>query len=89
MNVLIEERHNHSENFIKVKVSRRTQNVEIYLANEGSGPACFSTDLGNIFGSNVGDEFGVMLRRKGPHEPECAPDIVGIHSLLIYTDLIE
>ena len=28
MNILIQERHSHSENCIKVKVSRRTQKVE-------------------------------------------------------------
>ena len=65
MNILIQKRHNHSENCIKVKVSRRTQEVEICLANEGSGLAVFSTDLGHIFGSNVANEFGVMLRGKG------------------------
>ena len=74
---------------MKVKVSRRTQKVGIYLANEGSGLAFFSTDLGLIFGSNVGNEFGVMLRGKRPHKPEFAYDIVRIHSLMIYTDLIE
>ena len=88
-NILIQERHNHSEKCIKVKVFRRTQKVEIYFANEGSGLAFFNTDLGHIFGINVGDEFGVMLRGKGPHEPEFAHDIVRIHSLMIYTDLIE
>ena len=88
MNILIQERHNHSENCIKLKFSRRRQKVEIYLANEESGLAFFSTDLGH-FGSNVGDDFGVMLRRKGPHKPEFAYDIVRIHSLMIYTDLIE
>ena len=89
MNTLIQERHNHSENCVTVKVSRRTQKVEIYLANEGSGLAFFSTDLGNLFGSNFGNEFGVMLRGKGPHKPKFAYDIVRIHSLMIYTDLIE
>ena len=89
MNILIQERHNQSENCIKVKVSRRTQKVEIYLANEGSGLAFFSTDLGHVFGSNAGNEFGVLLRGKGPHKPEFAYDIVRIHSLMIYTDLIE
>ena len=88
MNNLIQEKHNHTEKCIKVKVSRRTQKVEIYLANEESGLAFFSTDLGQIFGSNVGSEFGVMLRGKGPHKPEFAYDIVRIHSLMIYTDLI-
>ena len=30
-----------------------------------------------------------MLRRKGPHKPEIAYDIVRILSLMIYTELIE
>ena len=89
MNILIQERHNHSENCIKVKVSRKTQKVEIYLANEASGLAFFSTDLGHIFGSNNGNGFGVMLRGKGPHKPEFAYDIVRIHSLMICTNQIE
>ena len=89
MNILIQERHNHSENCIKVKVSRKTQKVEIYLANEASRLAFFSTDLGHIFRSNVGNEFGVMLRGQGPHKPEFAYDIVRIYFLMIYNDLIE
>ena len=89
MNILIQERHNHSENCIKVKLSRKTQKVEIYLANEASGLAFFSTDLGHIFGSNVGNECGVLSRGRSPHKPKFAYDIVRIHSLMIYTDLIE
>ena len=89
MNILIQERHNHSENCIKVKVSRRTQKIDIYFSNERSGLGFFSTDLGQIFGSNVGNEYGVMLRGKGPHKPEFAYDIARKHSLMIYTDLIE
>ena len=69
MNTLIQEKHNHSENCIAVKVSRRTQKCEIGLANERSGLAIFSTDLGHIFGSNVGTAFGVILRGKGPSKP--------------------
>ena len=46
-------------------------------------------DLGHILGSNVGNEFGVMLRGKGPHKPDFAYDVGRIHSLMIYTDLIE
>ena len=88
MKALIQERHNHNEIGITVKVSRRMQKVEIYLANEVSGLAFYSTDLGHIFGSNVGNEFGVMLRRKGPHKAEFAYYIVRIHSLMIWTDVI-
>ena len=70
-------------------MSRRTQKVEIYLAIERSGLAFFSTDQEDIFGSNVGHEFGVMLRGNGPHKPQIACDFVRKHSLMIYTDLIE
>ena len=89
MNSLIQERHYHSVNCITVKVFRRMQKVEIYLAIEKSGLAFFVTDLGHIFGSNVGKEFRVTLRGKRRHKPEFACDIVRIHSLMIYTELIE
>ena len=42
-----------------------------------------------FLGSNVGNEFGVMLRGKGPHKPEFVFDLVRIHSLKIHKDLIE
>ena len=70
-------------------MSRRTQKNDIDLANDGSGLAFFSTDLGHIFGSKVGNEIGVMLREKGHHKPEFVYEIVRIHSLMIYNDLIE
>ena len=89
MNTLIQERYNHSESCIPVKVSRRFHRVKLYLANEGSGLAFFSTDLGHIFGSNLDKEFGVMLRGNGPHKREVAYYIVCIHSFMIYKDLIE
>ena len=89
MNTLNQERYKHSENCITVKVFRGTQKVGIHLAIEESGLAFFSTDLRHIFRRNVGHEFGLMLRRKGPHKPKFAYDIVRIHSLMIYTDLIE
>ena len=89
MNTLIQEKNNHNETCITVKVSRRTQKVVIMLANDTSGLAFCSTDLGHIFGNNVGNEFGVLMTGKGPHEPEFAHDIVRIHSLMIYSDLVE
>ena len=51
MNTFNQERHNHSENCITVKVSEKTQKVSIYLANERSGLAFFSADLGHFFGN--------------------------------------
>ena len=89
MNTLIQERDNHNETCITVKVSRRTQKVVIMLANDTSGLAFCSTDLGHIFGNNVGNELVVLIIGKGPYEPEFAYDIVRIHSLMIYSDLVE
>ena len=89
MNTLIQERNNHNETCITVKVSRRSQKVVIILANDTSGLAFCSTDLGHIFGNNVGNQFGVLMKGKGPHEPQFAYDIVRIHSLMIYSDLVE
>ena len=86
MNSLIQERHNQNENCVTVEVSRGTQKIEIHLANERSGSAFFRTDLEHFFFSN---EFGVMLKGKGPHKPELAHGIVRIHYPMIYTDLIE
>ena len=89
MNIVIPEQQKHSESCITVKMSRWTQKIEIYLANERSVLAFFSTDLEHLFGSNVRNEFGVMLRGKGPHKPKFAHNIVRIHSFMIYTDLNE
>ena len=64
MNRLIQDRNNHNESCITVKVSRRTQKVVIMLANDTSGLAFCSIDLGHIFGNNVGNEFGVLMKGK-------------------------
>ena len=53
MDFLIQERHNHAENSITVKSSRRTRRDEVYLANEGTGFAFFVCFLGNIVGGSV------------------------------------
>ena len=89
MNTLIQERNNHNETCITVKVSRRTKKVVIMLANDTYALAFCSSDLGHIFGNNVGNQFGVLTKRKRPHEPQFAYDIVRIHSLVIYSDLVE
>ena len=89
MNTLFQERNNHNEICITVKVSRRTQKVVIMLANDTSGLAFCSTDWGHIFGNNVGNQFGVLMKEKGPHEPQFAYNIVRIQSLMFYSDLVE
>ena len=89
MNTLIQERNNHRDTCITIKVSMVTQKIKVYLANEESGLAIFSTDLGHTFGGVVRNDSGILLRGKEPHEPTFAYDIVRIHSLMIYTDIVE
>ena len=89
MNTLIQERNNHNETCITVKVSCRSQKIVIILANDTSGLAFCSTDLGHIFGKNVGNQFVVLVEGKGPREPQFAYYIVCIHSLIIYSDLVK
>ena len=88
-NTLYQERNNHNETCITVKVSRKTEKLVIVLANDTSGLAFCSSDMGHIFGNNVGNKFGVLMIGKGPHESEFAYDIVRTNSLLIYSDLLE
>ena len=89
MNTLNQGKNNHNETCTLVKFSRRTQEVVFMLANDTSGLAFCSTDLGHFFANNVGNEFGVLLIGKSPHGPELAYDIVRIHSLMIYSDLYQ
>ena len=72
MNTLIQERNNHRDTCITIKVSRVTQKVKVYLANEESSLAIFSTDLGHIFGGDVRIDLGILMSGKGPHEPTFA-----------------
>ena len=89
MNLLIQEKNNHNENCITVKESRRTLKIELSFFGDDSSLVIFSTYLGNIFGGDVGDDKGILMRGKGPHEPTFAYDIVRIHSLMIHTDIVE
>ena len=76
-----------TESCFTVKAPRRMQKVVIALANDISGPAFCSTDLGHAFGNNVGNEFGVLMTGEGRHE--FGYDIVLIHSLMISSDKVE
>ena len=87
MNTPIQKKH--TETSITVKGSRKTQKVEIHLVKEGSGLAFSSMEVGHNFRCIGCNDSGVLLRGKGPHKPEFAHDIVRIHSLMIYADLIE
>ena len=88
MHTLIQERNNHKETCITVKVSRRTHKVVTVLATDTSGLAFCSTDLGHFFDNNVANELGILMIANGPHQREFAYDIVRIHLLTIYSNLV-
>ena len=48
MNMLVQKRNNHTEIFVAVKVSLRTQKVEIHPGKDKSGLAFLISDLGCI-----------------------------------------
>ena len=64
-------------------MSRRTQKFEVYFANERPVPAFISTKLVHVFGSDVGNKIGVILRERRPDKLEFAYETVRIHSLMI------
>ena len=89
MNILLQERHNHSENCIKVKVTRRTKKLRFALQKKDPVLRPLVQVWDTFSASTIGNEFGAILRRKRPHKPDFAYDIVRIHSLMIYTEPIE
>ena len=44
-----------------------------------------STDLSHIFGCDL----GVKMKENTPHYPQYSHDIIGIHPLKIYSDIVE
>ena len=89
MNTIIQERNHHRDTCITIEVSRLTQKVKVYLANEESSLAIFSNDLRHIFGGDVKNGLGILMCGRGPHEPTFAYDIVRVHSLKIFTAIVE
>ena len=89
MNSLIQKRNNHNKNCNGVKLDRKTQKVAFSHVNDESNLVISSIDLGHIFGGDFRNDRGILMLGKGPHKPLFAYDIVRIHSLMIYTDLVE
>ena len=89
MNSLIQNRNNHNDNCLRVKVSRRSRKVGVSLVNKESSLVISGHDLGQIFGGDVRKNMGFLMRGKGPRKPLFAYDIVRVHSLMIITDNVE
>ena len=89
MNSIIQKRNNHNMTCIGVKVDRRSQKKTFSLVKEESSSVLSTIDLSHIFGGDVRSDRGILMLGKGPHKPLFANDIVRIHSLMIYTDIVE
>ena len=89
MNSLIQNRNNHNTPCIGVKVDRITRKFAFSLVNDESSLMISSIDLGHIFGGDVRNDQGILMLGMGPQKPLFANDIVRIHSLMIYTDIVE
>ena len=75
---------------IKLKVNRITQRLSLSLPNENSLVVIFSTDLCHVFGCEEA-VYGmrVFMSGAGPHFPKFPYDIVRIHTLMLYSDIVE
>ena len=77
-------------NGIYVSVEKITQKNAIHLPEDQSVFIIQSADLNQIFGCDLEqNQTGVIMKGKGPHYPQYSYDIIRIHSLMIYSDIIE
>ena len=77
-------------NGIFVSVDKITQKVAVHLPETQSVFIIQSADLSHIFGCDLEqNQTGVIMKRKGPHYPQYSYGIIRIHSLMIYSDVIE
>ena len=70
-------------------LSRGTQKFEVNIANDEYGLDFFGRHLEHVLRSKVQNEFGMELRRNGPHRPELAQDLNRIHILMTKRVTIE
>lgn len=76
--------------YISLEIDRMTQQISLKLPSETASLAIMSADLSHILGvERPSERVGVVMRGEGPHTPQYPYDIVRIHSLMIYTDVIQ
>ena len=76
--------------YVSEKVYKITQKVAVHLPENQSVYIIQSSDLSYIFGCDlIQKQTGVIMKGKGPPYPQYSYDIIRIHSLMIYSDIIE
>ena len=77
-------------NGIYLSVDKITQKVAIPLPEDQSVFIIQSANLRLIFGCDLEqNQTGVIMKGKGPHYPQYSYDIIRIHFLMIFRDIIE
>ena len=90
MNKKVQEREKYEKTPIRLHVNKITQRISLSLPNENSLLVIFSTDLCHVFGCEEAVYgMGVFMSGAGPHFPKFPYDIVRIHTLMIYSDIVE
>ena len=90
INRKIQQREKHEKTPIKLHVNKITQQISLRFPIQNSLLVIFSTDLCRVFG---GEEAvygsGVYMSGAGPHFLKFLYDLVRIHTLILYNDIVE
>ena len=77
-------------NRIYVSVDKITQKVAVHLPENQSLFIIQSVDLSQIIGcDSEQNQTGVIMKGKGPHYPQYSYNTIRMHSLILYSDIIE
>ena len=81
---------NYEYNGIYVSVDKITQTIAIHLPEDQSVFIIQSANLSPIFGCDLEEnQTRVITKRKGPNYSQYSYDIIRIHYLMVYGDIIE
>ena len=75
---------------IRLHVNKFTKRISLSLPNDNSLLVLISADLCHVFGCEEAVYgMGIFMSGAGPHFLEFPFDIVRIHTLMIYSDIVE
>ena len=90
MNRKNQEREKHEKTPIKLHVNKITQRISLSLPNQNNLIVIFSADLCHVLGCEEAVYgMGVFMSGAGPHFSKFPYEIVRIHTLMIYSDIVE
>ena len=86
----IQEHENYEKTPIKLHVNKITPRISLSLPHQNSLLVIFCADLCHVFECEEAVYgMGVFMSGAGPHFPKFPYDIVRIHTLMIYCDIVE